>query len=203
MSTIILQQDLYSQSVGTVAKNLLGKILVRETVDGITSGRIVETEAYLHAGDSACHGWKGQNNSNAAMFGPPGRAYVYPIHGKWCFNTVTQAEGEACAVLIRSLEPIAGIETIRNRRNQNGGGDKRLLTTGPARLCQALAIDRQLDHHDLSLGNELWIETDGFELTDDQFLATPRIGVTSAKGLELRFVIRGNEFVSGSKKLRT
>ena len=203
MSQIVLQQDFYAQNVVEVARQLLGKVVFRRTQQGLTTGRIVETEAYLHDGDPACHGFKGLKNSNAAMFGNPGRAYVYPIHGKWCFNAVAQAKGESTAVLIRSLEPLEGVKLMTDRRKHFGAIDQRKITTGPSRLCQALAIDRALDFHNLSLGNRLWIEDDGFKLRVDQILLTQRIGVTSAKDFELRFVIRENKFVSGPIKMRS
>lgn len=195
----VLAREFYCRDTIDVARGLLGKRLVRRSRDGLTTGRIVEVEAYLHAGDAACHASRGRTRSNKAMFGPPGHAYVYPIHARYCFNAVTQQRGLACAILIRAAEPLSGFELMQARR----GCVTRLdLARGPARLCQALAIDRQLDHWDLTRGKRLWI--------DDQLpVSCPlaigqsvRIGVTSAHELPLRFFLVDNPFVSGPRKLR-
>ncbi len=194
-----LKHSFYAHSVDEVARDLLGKLLVCDHGDGFVSGRIVETEAYLSEGDDACHASRGRKRRNATMFGPPGRAYVYSIHARYCLNAVTEAVDRPSAVLIRAIEPLAGIDVMQRRR----GTDKlRDLARGPARLCQALSIDRELDGHDLSLGERLWISADGAEDIDSStIVATPRIGVTSAKELLLRFAVADNRFVSGSRRL--
>ena len=134
------------------------------------------------------------------MFGPAGRAYVYPIHSRHCFNVVTQPAGEAAAVLIRALEPRGGLPAMRLRRSTN---DLRLLSTGPGRLCQALAIDRQLDGLSLTSRHKIWIEANPNDRpVPEAIRSTTRIGVTSAHDLELRYVLSGNPFVSGPKYLR-
>ncbi len=196
----IFQQDFYRRSVRQVARDLLGQRLV-STVDGrLTSGQIVETEAYLHAGDSACHAARGPTPGNSSMFGPGGRSYVYSIHARWCFNVVTQNEGEGCAVLIRALRPLTGVATMMTRR-QNGR--PRDLCRGPARLSAALGIDKQLDGHDLTVGQRLWIDSyDALRIVDGQIRVTPRIGVTSAETLSLRYVIADNRYASGPAHLR-
>ena len=196
----VLPESFYDRDAVIVARQLLGKHLVRRTREGLCRGLIVETEAYLHEGDSACHTFKGPNRKNQSMFGPPGRAYVYTIHARCCFNVVTQSAGQGAAVLIRAVEPVAGIELMRRRRNKENLPD---LTRGPARLCEAFAIDRGLDSFDLTQGKQLWIAGDQSpEIADNQARRTTRIGVTSAHDLVLRFIIAGNPFVSGPKSLR-
>lgn len=180
-----------------VAQALLGCFLVRE-VDGVRlAGRIVETEAYLAAGDPACHAARGMTNKNRSMFGPPGRAYVYAIHSRWCFNVVTQDEGTGSAVLIRAIEPLEGLDRMRAHRNTEATLD---LARGPARLCEALAIDKQFDGWDLSQRNALWIEPAQSGLCRASLVAcSPRIGVTSGEDLWLRFFDAASPYVSGKK----
>jgi DNA-3-methyladenine glycosylase len=193
----VLSSDFYQRDTTRVAQDLLGKRLVRRTREGTTAGRIVEVEAYLPDNDPACHAARGHKRTNAAMFGPAGRAYVYPIHSRYCFNTVTQPRGRACAVLIRAVEPIEGIALMQQRRGCTALVD---LARGPARLCQALAIDRRLDHWDLTRGHRLWI--------DDDYAPTPwnvgisvRIGVTSGQQMPLRYYFIDCQFVSGPRGL--
>jgi DNA-3-methyladenine glycosylase len=121
------------------AKSLLGYKLVHQTSDGLTSGIIVETEAY-HQDDPASHTYRGQTARNAVMFGPPGYAYIYFTYGMhYCFNVVTGPKGSGQAVLIRALEPTDGIELMRRRRGMNA---ELQLTNGPAKLVQAMAISK-------------------------------------------------------------
>ncbi len=183
----------YDRDVADVARNLLGKLLVHRSREGITAGRIVEVEAYLAAGDTAAHSHRGKTLRNAAMFGPPGRAYVYAIHSRWCVNVVTQAVGAGSAVLIRAVEPVRGVELMCRRRLT----DKTLhLARGPARLCEAFALDRAFDHWDLTRGRRLWIASTDRDGDAFQIGVSTRIGVTSAKNLPLRFTVAGNPFVS-------
>lgn len=199
----MLNQDFYFQPTALVAQQLIGKRLVSRIGRFKTSGIIVETEAYLSADDPACHGTRGRTKSNASMFGPAGRAYVYPIHAGFCFNVVTKTSGVAEAVLVRALQPDTGLQRMVERRGRDG---KRELTTGPSRLCQALAINRKQDGHDLTLGKSLWIEeldkdhSTQFSIVD--IISTERIGVTSGQDLELRFAWANNDFVSGPKRMR-
>lgn len=190
----VLPRSFYDRSVVEVARDLLGKLLVRRTPEGLTSGRIVETEAYLAAGDSACHAARGRTRRNASMFGPPGHAYIYSIHSRWCLNAVTEPQNVPSAVLIRAIEPLAGADLMRLRR----GRDKLLdLARGPARLCEALALDRTMDGWDLTLGRRLWISAEPESAVASARIATsPRIGVTSAHDLPLRFFLAENPFVS-------
>jgi DNA-3-methyladenine glycosylase len=174
-----------------LAPALLDSLLVRVTPQGTMIGRIVETEAYLADDDPACHAHRGPTPRNQAMFGPPGRAYVYRIYGiHWCVNVVTEAEGRGCAVLIRALEPMAGQDQmVANRKNPE-------LTNGPGRLCQALAIDGSLDHTDLTRTGPLYL-LKGKPPAD--VVATPRIGITKAADRPWRFYERGNRWVSGPR----
>jgi DNA-3-methyladenine glycosylase len=193
-SYAVLPRGFYDRDPISVARDLLGKLLIRRTREGRCAGRIVETEAYLAMGDSSCHSYRGRSRKNATMFGPPGFLYVYPIHSRHCLNAVTQAEGVASAVLVRSVEPLAGIELMKRRR---GREKLRELGCGPARLCEAFDVDRRLDGWDLTLGAQIWIA----ENTNLSGPAWPigvsrRIGVTSAQELELRFFCAGSEFVS-------
>lgn len=195
-----LPRSFFEHDVPAIASSLLGKILWRETMDGLLAGRIVETEAYLSVGDSACHAAGGPTKKNASMFGPPGHAYVYPIHAKYCFNIVTEAAGVGSAVLIRAVEPIVGVDAMRQRRNVQRLRD---ITSGPAKLCQAMQIDRDMDGWDMTRGIGLWVSAQGaLSLRPREIGHSERIGVTSAEHLKLRFYVRGNEFVSGTKRLR-
>jgi len=199
MHSEALPPSFYDRDVALVARELLGKIVVRRSRDGLCAGRIVETEAYLACKDSASHSFRGRTRKNATMFGSPGLAYVYPIHSRYCLNAVTEARGRASAVLIRSLEPLAGIEIM-----QQGRGTDRLLDLcrGPARLCEAFAVDRSLDGWNLTRGTRLWIANDDpVPSREIRITISARIGVTSAQDAPLRFFIDGSPFVSGLKRL--
>lgn len=200
-----LSREFYAQAPEVVAPRLLGAILVSRSSEGIAAGEIVETEAYLAQGDSACHSARGRTPRNGVMFGPAGHAYVYAIHAKWCFNVVTENESFPSAVLIRALRPILGEELMAKRR----GTAKTLdLARGPARLTQAMGIDKRFNGVDLVESNSLWIGSpselkNGWISPQDaahSILVTKRIGVTSAFDLPLRFVMARFPFVSGSAK---
>jgi len=194
----VLSREFYDRDTIQVARDLLEMILVRQSRDGLTVGRIVEVEAYLAEADAACHATRGCTPSNRAMFGPPGRAYVYPIHSRYCLNAVTMPRGVATAVLIRAVEPLVGHALMRRRR---GTSDDRQLANGPAKLCEAFDVDRRLDHWDLTGGRRLWIgEPTAHDLHAHDVQASARIGVTSAHDLPLRFFLRGNPFVSGPRR---
>ncbi|MCC6533641.1 MAG: DNA-3-methyladenine glycosylase [Burkholderiales bacterium] len=178
-----LARDFYDRDTVEVAHELLGKALVRVSGDSARIGRIVEVEAYLGPHDRAAHSSKGLTARTRVMYGPPGHAYVYLIYGMYhCMNVVTQAEGQASAVLLRALEPVSNLQG---------------RTQGPGLLCRAMHIDRQLNGHDLS--------SDDFYIAEFatparfSIVKRPRIGVGYA-GLWarrlLRFYIRGNAFVS-------
>jgi DNA-3-methyladenine glycosylase len=195
-----LPREFYDRHAADVARDLLGKVLIRKTAEGSVGGRILETEAYLAADDSACHAARGKTRKNASMFGPPGHAYVYPIHSRYCFNVVTEPVGVASAVLVRAVEPLAGLTLMQTRR---GRDILREIASGPAKLCEAFEIDRRLDGWDLTLGRQLWIVDDGVGPVPAASLGrSPRIGVTSAGHLPLRFYIRSHALVSGPRRLR-
>jgi len=187
-------RSFYEQSTIDVAKQLLGKFLVRRHPEGKTVGRIVETEAYIGPQDLACHASKGRTARTEVMFGPAGHAYVYFIYGFYnMLNLVTEANDYPSAVLIRAVEPVNGIELMKNRRRIEA---LRNLSSGPGKLCQAFGIDRSLNGADLC-GNLIFVEDRGEPAP--KFRATSRIGVDYAgkwKDKPYRFLIRGNEFVS-------
>ncbi len=175
-----------------MARQLLGKQLVRAATDGVTIGRIVEVEAYLSSGDAACHASGGRTPRNASMFGPPGHAYVYAIHARFCLNAVTQPDGVPSAVLIRAVEPLEGLELMALRRKTK---TLRQLTRGPARLCEAFAVDKDLDGWDLTRGEGLWLAKSSTPGNTD-LSKTRRIGVSSAKHRLLRFIDPSSPHVS-------
>ncbi|MGE5626943.1 MAG: DNA-3-methyladenine glycosylase [Solirubrobacterales bacterium] len=197
-----LKRDFYERSTETVARELLGKILVHETNGIKISGKIVETEAYLGTIDKGAHSYGGKRTSRVeVMYGNPGFSYVFMIYGMYyCFNVVTQKVGIPEAVLIRALEPVDGIEAMsQNRFNKSYDSlNKRNilnLTNGPGKLCKALGINKTLNGEDL-LGNQLYIidNNDTFNIE-----TTKRIGIDyaeEAKDFPLRFYIKGNKFVS-------
>lgn len=189
-----LPRSFFEQSTIVVAKQLLGKYLVRKHPEGITIGRIVETEAYVGPQDLACHASKGRTTRTEVMFGPAGHAYVYFIYGFYnMLNLVTETKDYPAAVLIRAVEPMQGVDLMRSRRNN---GILRNLASGPGKLCQAFGIDRSLNGADLC-GNVLFVEDRGEPAPKIQ--ATSRIGVDYAgkwKDKRYRFLIRGSEFVS-------
>jgi DNA-3-methyladenine glycosylase len=196
-----LPRPFYDRPPEIVAPDLIGKLLIRKTRLGICGGRIVETEAYLPANDPACHGARGQTKRNASIFGPPGHLYVYAIHAKWCLNAVTLPAGIGCAVLIRAIEPLFGIEQMQARRPLATLHD---LARGPARLCAALDVNKEQDGVDLTLPATIWIALEpGANDRTFSVGVSPRIGVTSAHDLQLRFYERGSPFVSGPKSLRS
>lgn len=179
-----------------LARALLGCVLVRGSDEGVTAGRIVETEAYLD-GDPACHAYCGRTARNATLFGPPHRAYVYQIYGtSYCFNLSSEVEGTGAGVLVRALEPVEGLPLMHCRRATASARD---LCRGPGRLCQALAIDRSLDGIDLFSHPHLWLGTDGARTP--RVRSSRRIGVTKAADRRLRFYVAGSPYVSGTARL--
>jgi DNA-3-methyladenine glycosylase len=189
-----LPRDFYEQPTVQAAQQLLGKFLVRVHPDGITTGMILETEAYAGPEDQASHAWRGRTPRTTVMFGPPGFAYVYVIYGlHHCLNAVTEPTGYPAAVLIRAVQPCEGLELMQARRRTR---DASLLASGPGRLCQAFAIERSLSGIDLC-GDTLFVE-DHHEPPVD-LVATTRIGVHYAgawKDVPWRFYIAGHPGVS-------
>jgi len=191
-----LPVSFFDRPAEVVARELLGALVVSRIGGVRTSARIVETEAYLGYRDPASHGYlHRRNDRNAALFGPPGSWYVYLSYGiHWCANLVCEAEGTASAVLLRALEPVEGVETMRERR---GRVDDRELCSGPGKLCQALAITRDLDGR-MMPGADVVVRPSAVALPFD-VLTTPRIGITKAADWPLRFVVHGNPHVSGKR----
>jgi DNA-3-methyladenine glycosylase len=181
----MLRRDFFARSVHEVAPDLIGVTLL---IDGV-GGRIVEVEAYDQE-DPASHGYRGRTPRNAVMFGPPGYAYVYRSYGiHWCLNFVCGEEGIADAVLIRALEPTAGIEEQRRRRGVQG---LRSLCSGPGKLCQALGIT--------GAHNGLGLDRRPFELQPrveiPEIVTGPRIGITKATELTWRYGLAGSPYLS-------
>ena len=188
-----LPASFYDRSTEQVARDLLGAVLEHRTQSGVASGRIVETEAYIGEHDLACHAAAGKTSRTAPLYGPPGIAYVYFVYGMyWCVNAVTRAEGEPSAVLIRAIEPVAGIDLMRARRPRARSDID--LTNGPGKLCLALAIGREQNWSDLQR-SPLRIRA-GAPVPADEVAITPRIGVNRSADWPLRWIVRGNPWVS-------
>jgi len=205
-----LDRAFFARHPRRVARELLGKVLVRREVRTEASARItariVELEAYLGENDPAAHAAAGRTLRNAVLFGPPGYAYVYFIYGNhYCLNVSCELEGKAGSVLFRALEPISGIEQMSLARGIEIQGPRDLpkLTSGPGRLAQAFGITRGRDNGcDLtSTESSLWIGDDGYRV--QRIGLTPRIGITKAAEHPLRYFIESNGFVSGRKILLT
>jgi DNA-3-methyladenine glycosylase len=193
-----LPRSFYSPSAKTVASQLLGHFLLRNTGRGVAGGAIVEAEAYLKD-DPACHSFRGETARNRSMFGPPGHAYVYLIYGyHFCMNAVCQPAGCGEAVLIRAIAVDFGEDWMQQRREVH---KREELTKGPAKLCQALAIDRKLDGVDLcDSASPLFIAANPNRtellLKSGPIVATRRIGISKSVDLPLRFYLRESPFVS-------
>lgn len=180
-----MERKFFERDAKTVAKKLLGKVLVK---DGV-KGKIVETEAYYGEDDPASHASKGFTERNKIMYGRPGRAYIYLCYGNhWLLNVVTEKEGVAGAVLIRALEPIKGVE----KRDV----DYYNITNGPGKLTQALGIDKRFNGKNMLKGR---LKIEDWEKTGS-IVSTPRIGIKKGKNLKLRFYVKGNKFVSKKYK---
>lgn len=175
-----LDRRLVSGDAVSTARSLLGTLLVRDAEGQRCIGRIVETEAYAGTRDRASHARAGRTPRTAVMFGPPGHAYVYLVYGMHhCLNVVCGPDGEAAAVLIRALEPIAGQGLMRQRRGRTAGKDVR-MAAGPARACQALDIDRSFVGTDLLRPGPLWLAAPSEPPADADLVCGPRIGVDYA-----------------------
>jgi DNA-3-methyladenine glycosylase len=185
----------YARPTADVARRLLGHVLVSDVGGRRTAGRIVEVEAYVGPHDPACHAYGSRRTARTEqLYGPPGSAYVYFTYGMhWCLNAVTEAVGYPAAVLIRALEPMAGLETMRRRR----GARDRNLCAGPARLCQALGVTGALNGAPLQRGTLRIVRGPRAALRPDKIVAGPRIGITRATDWPLRFYILDSPWVSG------
>ncbi len=193
-----LPRSFYRQDTVTVARSLLGCVLWRRLGRELLAARLVEVEAYLGANDSASHARRGLRSArNESMYLEGGHAYVYFTYGMhWCVNVVTQEADIAEAVLMRAAEPLRGIETMRERRPK--AKRDRDLTTGPGKLCSAMAIDKSLDGEPFD-GKTLWLAPRDLEVSDDDIAVSHRIGVENsgeAAAWPLRFYLRDNPYVS-------
>ena len=190
----ILPRSFYDRPTLEVARDLLGKTLVRTTPAGAMGLRIVETEAYVGQGDAACHASRGLTARNRVMFGGPGHAYVYFIYGMYhCLNLVTEREGFPAAVLLRAGQPAFGFPHMDPGRKP---ARPAAIAAGPGKLCRALGIDRSLNGIDLCSEGPLYVENGYAPL---EIVSCPRIGVDYAgpdKDLAWRFYIKDNPCVS-------
>jgi len=207
-----LDQAFFSRDPRRVARELLGKVLVRQgharqedvrQPGTRLTARIVEVEAYLGEKDPAAHAAAGHTARTSVLFGPPGYAYIYFIYGNHhCLNVSCEPEGRAGGVLFRALEPLSGVEEMAQSRGIEILGPKDLvrLTSGPGRLCEAFGITRARDNGcDLtSAASSLWIGEDGYRTQGIR--TTPRIGITRAVDKPLRYLLDGNPFVSGKTR---
>jgi DNA-3-methyladenine glycosylase len=195
-ATTALPARFYDRDTEQVARDLLGAVLRCTTSDVVASGRIVETEAYLGEHDLACHAAAGLTERTRWLYGAPGTAYVYFIYGvHWCFNAVTRAVGSPSAVLVRALEPLEGLDLMRERR---GVAHDRDLANGPGKLCEALGITGALNGLPLQKGPVEILR--GERVPDARVQVTPRIGITKSAEWPLRWLVRDNPHVSKTPK---
>ncbi|MGB8130720.1 MAG: DNA-3-methyladenine glycosylase [Candidatus Angelobacter sp.] len=198
----LLRRAFFNRDPRIVARELLGKLIVRRVGRKQLAGRIVEVEAYLGAGDLAAHAVAGNTARNAVLWGPPGHAYVYFIYGvHYCLNISCLPAGEAGCILIRALEPVSGIAEMAKAReladlDLTSIRELRKLASGPGKLCAALAITRPRDNGKdmLSPRSDLQVMSDSFRAQD--VAVTPRIGITKSAEMPLRYVISNSPFVS-------
>ena len=198
----LLPREFLNRDPREAGRELLGKLIVRKSGRKILAGRIVEVEAYLGADDAAAHAAAGRTPRNSVLFGPPGHAYVYFIYGvHYCLNISCLPDGQAGCVLIRALEPVAGVAQMAEAReidafDQHSVRDLRKLLSGPGKLCEALGITRPRDN-----GKDLLSPRSDLQVRDDRFkprkiIATPRIGITKSAEMPLRYFIGDSVFVS-------
>lgn len=192
----VLPRAFYERETEIVAREMLGTVLECETDDGLASGIIVETEAYLGEHDLSCHAAAGRTARTEPLYGPPGSSYVYFIYGMyWCFNAVTRSEGLPSAVLVRALEPLDGVALMHKRRQRIRNEVQ--LTNGPGKLCTALGIDGSMNGK--SLHRKPLRICEGEPVADDKVEVTTRIGITRCADWPLRWIVKGNRFVSKGK----
>jgi DNA-3-methyladenine glycosylase len=193
-----LPKNFYLQKCKIVARELIGKIMVRIKNKNVYAGIIVETEAYLGKNDPASHSYRGKTMRNEVMFGDGGLAYVYFTYGNhYCVNVVTEAEGIGNAVLIRAVEPVYGVERMKKNRGVN---DIYNLASGPGKLTQAFEIDKSLNGADLT-GDEIFIVEN--EIKYNNILRSGRVGITKNTEKKLRFYSSQNPFVSAKNFKKT
>jgi DNA-3-methyladenine glycosylase len=200
----LLRRAFFNRDPRLVSRDLLGKLIVRTEDGKKIAGRIVEVEAYLGRDDLAAHAVAGRTERNSVLFGPPGHAYVYFIYGvHHCLNISCMPEGKAGCVLIRALEPAAGVREMARARQLpepelGSPRDLRKLLSGPGRLCEALGITRRRDNGKdmVAAKSDLQVLDDGYKVAE--IAVTPRIGITKSVEMPLRYLIAGNQFVSRS-----
>lgn len=208
--TTLLKAEFFNRDPRTVARALLGKLIIRKTPHEMLAGRIVETEAYLGENDAAAHSAAGKTARNAVLFGPQGIAYVYFIYGNhYCLNVSCMPDGVAGGVLFRALEPVSGIREMAAARDVEIVEDADLqkistlkkISSGPGRLAGALGVTRERDNEKsfVSARSDLRIVDDGYRV--GRILVTPRIGIVKAAEEPLRYFIAGNLFVSGPRQV--
>ena len=190
----ILPKKFYERNPEEVARDLLGKVLVRKIRDERLSGMIVETEAYYGSGDPASRAFDGMKKFNKLMWCEPGRAFIYNVHKYWMFNVVAHEPGGVGAVLIRAVEPLEGIETMKRNRRISKDLEIFNLTNGPGKFTVAFGIDRTLNGVCLTSENSPIIIVDN--RTRFQVSSSRRIGVKADLNRDLRFYVEGNRFVS-------
>jgi DNA-3-methyladenine glycosylase len=198
----LLRRAFFNRDPRAVARELLGKLIVRREGRKQLAGRIVEVEAYLGAGDLAAHAAAGHTARNAVLWGPPGHAYIYFIYGvHYCLNISCLPDGDAGCVLVRALEPVSGMDAMAKARGLSdldftAVGNLRKLASGPGRLCEALGITRPRDNGKdmLSPKSDLQVMSDGFRT--EEVVVTQRIGITKSAEMPLRYVIARNMFLS-------
>jgi len=189
-----LSREFYQRDPALVAKDMLGRILVRKLYSEILSGKIVETEAYYGENDPASKAYKGRKMFNELMFLDVGKAFIYMVHGNWLLNIVAHLKGGVGAVLIRAMEPLQGAETMRKNRNVKDMCD---LTNGPGKLTRALAITKELNGVDVTKRSSQLVVVEE-KRENLQICSSLRIGVKTDLPQELRFFVKGNKFVSKS-----
>lgn len=189
---MVLGSIFYREDAAEVAEDLIGKLMIRETSSGITSGYIVETEAYYGEDDPASRAAQnGRTQLTEPMWSEPGNVFVYMVHGHWMLNVITGREEEPNAVLFRALKPVQGTDLMKERREKDGLTD---LCSGPGKLTQAMEIDDSFNGEEFSERDKLYIEKN--DLGEIDVERSGRIGVTEDLQEPLRFFIEGNEFVS-------
>lgn len=191
-NAVVLDRDFFRRPTLQVANDILGKVLVRVIGQEIIGGRIVEVEAY-RGDDPASHAYRGKTKRNSPMFDEGGTIYVYFTYGMhYCFNIVTEDVGFPAALLIRAVEPLCGVDFMKKNRKTT---DITNLTNGPAKLCQALKIGKELSGKKLNDG-ELYVIDDGYQVKRGAVERSRRIGIKAGTDLLWRFYLRGNKFVS-------
>jgi len=190
-----LSRDFFGRDTAEVARDLLGKHLVRKLEGDFLRGKVVETEAYYGEDDPPSHAASGETPRSKIMWGKPGLVYVYLVYGiHLMFNVVTEAEGSPGATLVRAVEPLSGVDRMSDHRS---GVEKGELTDGPGKLTEAFGIGREENGLDLIKSEVLWME-DGPNVNSGEIKASGRIGVSEGKEEQLRFYLANSKFVSNS-----